>query len=50
MAVEDRLYTAEDLLNLPLDDTRYELAEGNLIVKSPTAKPHGRLTSIIALP
>jgi Uma2 family endonuclease len=44
MAVQERLYTAEELLALPRDNKRYELVEGKLIEMSPTGKPHGRLT------
>ena len=48
MAVQDRLYTAEDLLNLPHDAMRYELVEGHLIEMSPSGKVHGLITNIIA--
>lgn len=45
MAVQERLYTAQDLLALPHDTKRYVLVEGRLIEMSPTGKMHGRLTS-----
>jgi Uma2 family endonuclease len=44
MAVQDKLYTADDLLNLPDDGKRYELVKGKLIEMSPTGRPHSVLT------
>ncbi|MEP7287058.1 MAG: Uma2 family endonuclease [Chloroflexota bacterium] len=53
MAVQDRLYTAKDLLDLPHDDNRYELFKGMLIEMSPTGATHGlitaKLTALIAV-
>src|SRR5436853_6682328 len=48
MAVQERLYTAEDLLKLSNESTRYELMEGHLIEMSPTGKPHGLSTNWLA--
>src|SRR5690348_14379719 len=47
MVVRERLYTAEDLLHISNSDRtkRYELIEGEVFEVSPTAKPHGLLTS-----
>jgi Uma2 family endonuclease len=36
------MMTAEDLLALPDDDTRYELVEGELRAMAPASGPHGR--------
>src|SRR5450432_1595783 len=47
MAVQERLYTAKDLLALPHDKMRYALVEGHLVEMSPTGKTHGQLTSEI---
>src|SRR5258708_5499834 len=47
MAVQERLYTAAELLELPRDKQRYALVKGHLIEMSPTGKPHGRLTTRI---
>ena len=43
MAVQDRLYTAEDLLDLPYDAMRYELVQGHLIEMSLTGEIHTNL-------
>jgi Uma2 family endonuclease len=47
MVVQERLYTAEELLRLQSDKHRYELVAGRLIEMSPTGKAHGQLTSVI---
>lgn len=46
MAVQQRLYTADDLWELSHagDDKRYELDEGELIEMSPTGDAHGELS------
>ncbi|HVO41863.1 MAG TPA: Uma2 family endonuclease [Aggregatilineales bacterium] len=44
MAVQERLYTAADLLALSVSGKRYELVEGHLIEMSPAGKAHGLLT------
>src|SRR5205807_8834122 len=44
MAVQERLYTAEELLALPHDTKRYKLVEGRLFEMSPTGEIHGRVT------
>jgi Uma2 family endonuclease len=44
MAVENKLYTAEDLLRLPSEGKRYELVKGKLIEMSPPGRPHSVLT------
>jgi Uma2 family endonuclease len=46
MAVQEKLYTAADLLELSAaDDTkRYELVKGVLVEMSPTQRPHNALT------
>lgn len=48
MAVQDRLFTAKDLLDLPHDSQRYELVQGHLIEMSPTGEIHGLLANIVA--
>jgi Uma2 family endonuclease len=50
MAVEEKLYTAEDLLKLSEadDSKRYELVEGKLIEMSPTGATHGILANEVA--
>ncbi|MEP7286950.1 MAG: Uma2 family endonuclease [Chloroflexota bacterium] len=49
MAVQDRLYTAQDLLDLPHDHNRYELFKGTLIEMSPTGAAHGRITAELTI-
>src|SRR5260221_11058554 len=44
MTVQERLYTAEDLLTLSRDQKRYALVEGHLIEMSPTGSAHGLVT------
>jgi len=44
MTVQERLYTAEDLLALSHDQKRYALVEGHLIEMSPTGSGHGLVT------
>jgi Uma2 family endonuclease len=41
MAVQERLYTAKDLDNLPDDGHRYELDRGELVIMPPAKKEHG---------
>src|SRR5260221_3099685 len=48
MAVQERLYTAEDLIKLSNGSKRYELLEGHLIEMSPTGTPHGLVTNWLA--
>ena len=44
MDVHEKLYTADDLLNMPQDDgKRYELIKGVLIVMSPANETHGEV-------
>ena len=38
-----KLYTVEDLLEMEDDGCRHELIRGELITKSPAARPHGKL-------
>jgi Uma2 family endonuclease len=45
MAIQSRLYTAEDLQTLPSEGKRYELVEGHLIEMSPTGEIHGLLVA-----
>jgi Uma2 family endonuclease len=50
MAVQEKLYTADDLLQLSAagDSKRYELIEGRLIEMSPAGEAHGGLANEIA--
>ncbi len=48
MGVQERLYTATELLALPSDGKRYELIEGQLIDMAPTGAPHGLLSAEFA--
>jgi Uma2 family endonuclease len=41
MATRRKLLTAEDVLNMPEDDFRYELLDGVLVKMSPPGNPHG---------
>jgi len=43
MTVQEKLFTAAELLTLPHDRHRYALIKGRLIEMSPTGKPHGLL-------
>jgi Uma2 family endonuclease len=47
MATKRKLLTAEDVLNMPEDDFRYELLDGVLVKMSPPANPHGRAQTMI---
>src|SRR5258708_39982761 len=47
MAVQERLYTAAELLELPHDKQRYALVKGHLIEMSLTGKSQGLLTAHI---
>ena len=44
------LMTAEELLQLPDDDLRYELINGELITMPPPGFPHGRITLRLMVP
>ena len=44
------LMTAEELMNLPDDDMRHELINGELITMSPPGFPHGRITTRLLVP
>jgi Uma2 family endonuclease len=48
MTVDTRLFTAEELLRLPDDGSRYELVEGELKKMSPAGLRHGRIAARIA--
>ena len=48
MTVDTRLFTAEELLRLPDDGSRYELVEGELKKMSPAGLRHGRVAARIA--
>ncbi len=45
VAINQKLYTAADLIRLPHDQKRYALVAGELLEMSPTGKSHGLLTS-----
>src|SRR4051812_48755474 len=46
MAVQEKLYTAEELWNLSADETKhYELIEGELVAMSPTGGHHGEVNA-----
>src|SRR4051812_44007689 len=49
MAVQEKLYTADELWNLSDNDAdkRYELDEGNLIEMSPSGEEHGLIAMTI---
>ncbi len=44
------LMTAEELMNLPDDDMRHELINGELITMPPPGTPHGRITVRLLAP
>jgi Uma2 family endonuclease len=48
MTVDTRLFTADELLRLPEDGSRYELAEGELKKMSPSGAEHSRIAILIA--
>lgn len=48
MTVDMRLFTAEELLRLPEDGSRYELVEGELKKMSPSGAEHSRIAILIA--
>ena len=50
MATTDKLVTAEDLCRMPepLDGTRYELFEGELVQMTPAGGRHGKCCGLIA--
>jgi Uma2 family endonuclease len=47
MTVDTRLFTADELLEMPDDGFRYELVEGELQKMSPAGTDHGRIGAII---
>jgi Uma2 family endonuclease len=48
MDVHEKLYTADDLLNMPQEDgKRYELIRGNLIERTPANETHGEIGAVI---
>src|SRR5262245_50686281 len=47
MTVDTRVHTAEDLLQLPAGDQRYELVRGELRQMSPTGEWHGDVTMML---
>ena len=47
MAVETKLMTAEELLDLPRGRARYELVDGELITMSPAGAEHGEIAGEI---
>jgi Uma2 family endonuclease len=49
MTVDARLFTAEELLRLPDDGSRYELVQGELKKMSPSGLEHGRIAARIAI-
>lgn len=48
VSVQHSLMTAEELFDLPNDDYKYELVEGELIRMAPTGGEHGVLTVRVA--
>ena len=48
VTVDTRLFSAEELLRLPEDGSRYELVEGELTKMSPSGLRHGRIANRIA--
>ncbi|HEX6096461.1 MAG TPA: Uma2 family endonuclease [Thermoanaerobaculia bacterium] len=49
MTVDARLFTADELLRLPEDGSRYELVEGELKKMSPAGGKHGRIAHRLSL-
>lgn len=49
-ATSTALMTAEELLQLPDDDLRHELINGELITMPPPGLPHGRITMRLGAP
>jgi Uma2 family endonuclease len=49
MTVDTRLLTADELLRLPDDGSRYELVQGELKKMSPSGLEHGRIAARIAI-
>lgn len=47
MTVDTRLFTADELLDLPADGWRYELVKGELRKMSPAGENHGDVAMII---
>ena len=47
MTVDTRLFTAEELLRLPDDGSRYELVQGELRKMSPSGSEHSRIALLI---
>ncbi len=47
MAVDSKLMTAAELLELPSGESRYELIEGELITMSPAGAEHGEVAAEI---
>ncbi len=47
VTVDTRLFTAEELLRLPDDGSRYELVEGELKKMSPSGAEHSRIALVI---
>ncbi|HEV7240234.1 MAG TPA: Uma2 family endonuclease [Thermoanaerobaculia bacterium] len=48
MTLDTRLFTAEELLRLPDDGSRYELVQGELRKMSPSGSEHSRIAVLIA--
>ena len=48
MSVDTRLFTADELLRLPEDGSRYELVEGELKKMSPSGADHSMIAVLIA--
>ncbi|HEX6096464.1 MAG TPA: Uma2 family endonuclease [Thermoanaerobaculia bacterium] len=47
MTVDTRLFTAEEVLQLPDDGSRYELVDGELKKMSPSGAEHSRIAMLI---
>lgn len=47
MTVDTRLMTADELLHMPEDGSRYELVQGELRKMSPAGEEHGHISMII---
>jgi Uma2 family endonuclease len=48
MTVDTRPFTADELLRLPEDGSRYELVDGELKRMSPSGAEHSRIGILIA--